>query len=885
MSERRLDYRVLGPVEVADADGLALGVGGPKARLLLALLLVRRNEAVTVDRLVDGIWGESPPASAVTMLHGYVSKLRKVLDQSARGGSVLETGAGGYLLRVGPDDVDAARFERLAAEGAQLVASGAVEEGRRQLRAALSLWRGPPLADLAFEPALQDEIRRLDAVHLDTLERRIDADLAAGGQAEVVAELQSLVASHPLEERLHGQLMLALDRCGRTADALGVYQRLRRRLSDELGLEPGTALATLHTAILRRDSPVGVPVVTTSAAPRERPRFSHLAIAAAAMALLLAGGVAWIASDTPSGPGSLPVTVQPNSVAVIDPTTNRVVEDFPVGLAPLGPVSDGSVVWTGSAAGHTITRIDGGSDVGAATYGIELAPWGLAATPGSLWVSSGRGPFVARVDARYGTVSRTFRVPAASLPSVLVPAGDGLWFARRSEPLRRLDSRTGRVRRSYPVITNGDALAVGFGAVWVGTAGLGGLVRVDPASGAKELVPLAHSPRSIGAGFGSIWVAAVGDDRVWRIDPHTLAVQGAIDAGDGPSAILVDPVGGSVWVASRDGGTVARIDPSTDRVIATITTGERPSGVAIADGRVWVAVQASPPSRRALRVVASIPTGGVLGLTAADGAIWAVERREGRLARIDPRTNRVAKRIWIGPGNEPAVGPGGIWVPAYESNQLILVDPVRGRPVASVKGPYFAVAAGIGSVWALTLEDPTLVRIDPKTRRVAARVQLPPGPFGVAAGAGSVWVCGGDFDHPKSGGWIWRVDARTSRVTARLAMPRLCRKVALGFGSLWATLHGALLYRIDPSTGRVAARIRTSRGGAFNQDYIAFTRDSVWVTNLNNATDAELVEIDPETDRPVARASLAKGPTGLVAAFGSVWVGHFGDARVLRFRG
>ena len=321
--------------------------------------------------------------------------------------------------------------------------------------------------------------------------------------------------------------------------------------------------------------------------------------------------------------------------------------------------------------------------------------------------------------------------------------------------------------------------------------------------------------------------------------------------------------------------------------MATVVTGHRPSGLVVTNGLVWVAVRASPEDAarlgRRLRLLASIGTGQALGLTADSDAVWVVERREGRLARIDPTTNRVVTHVFTGPTQEPAIGPGGIWLPSWDTKKLLLVDPDRNRVVAHVNGPYFGVDAGDGQVWALTLDSHTLNRIDPGTRTVVASIPLPPGPTGVAVGGGAVWVCGGDLDHPRSPGWIWRVDPETNEVVARIRIPRLVRKLAFGFGSLWATLHGARLDRIDPRTNEVVARIRTSKGGALNQDYVAIGRRSVWVTNLNNAVDAELVEVDPRTNRAVSWTPLLRGPAGVIEAFGTVWVPHFGGARVLRF--
>src|SRR4051794_24614559 len=238
-----MQFRILGPLEVA-GDGLQVPLPGASLRALLALLLLHANEVVSSDRLLDDLWGEEPPGSGITALQVRVSQLRKAFG---RGADRLETKAPGYLLRVGPEELDLDRFTRLLgdAEGADPAVAAA------RLREALALWRGPPLADLAYEPFAQAPIARLEELRLAALELRIEADLALGCHAELVSELQALAAEHPLQERVRGQLMLALYRSGRQAEALEAYRAARRTLLDGLGIEPSTALRDLERGILQ----------------------------------------------------------------------------------------------------------------------------------------------------------------------------------------------------------------------------------------------------------------------------------------------------------------------------------------------------------------------------------------------------------------------------------------------------------------------------------------------------------------------------------------------------------------------------------------------------------------------------------------------------------
>jgi DNA-binding SARP family transcriptional activator len=240
------EFRILGPVEVVAEDGEPLQLGGQKQRAVLATLLLRANEVVSTDFLVDALWGEQPPRTATTSLQNAISALRKVL-----GPELLLTRGRGYVLAIDPETLDLARFERLV----RAAREAPPEERAPLLREALRLWRGEPLADLAGEASATPEARRLEELRLAAFEELVDAELAAGHAADLVPELEALVARHPLRERLRAQLMLALYGAGRQADALAAYQEARRLLVEELGLEPGPQLQELHARILRHEVP------------------------------------------------------------------------------------------------------------------------------------------------------------------------------------------------------------------------------------------------------------------------------------------------------------------------------------------------------------------------------------------------------------------------------------------------------------------------------------------------------------------------------------------------------------------------------------------------------------------------------------------------------
>ena len=250
-----MDFRILGPLEVADG-GRTIPIVGDRQRALLAILLIHANEAVSTDALIDELWGEHAPASPRKALQIQVSRLRKALGE---GSARLVTRPNGYLLQVEPGELDLNRCERLADQGRKALADEDPWRAAEQLRESLARWRGPPLGEFAFESFAQAEIGRLEELRLGLLEDRIEADLACGRHAELVGELETLVAEHPLRERLRRQLVLALYRGGRQADALAAYRAAREMLDEDLGLEPTPALRELEQAILTHDADLAAP--------------------------------------------------------------------------------------------------------------------------------------------------------------------------------------------------------------------------------------------------------------------------------------------------------------------------------------------------------------------------------------------------------------------------------------------------------------------------------------------------------------------------------------------------------------------------------------------------------------------------------------------------
>jgi YVTN family beta-propeller protein len=610
-----LEFRVLGPLEVVE-HGQPLALGGPKQRALLAILVLRRGDVVSADRLIDLLWGERPPATAAKTLQGYVSHLRKAL-----GDGVLLTRSGGYLLAAKSEQVDAEQFEAPVADARDALAAGDAARARELLVSALALWRGEPLADLAYERFAGGEVARLEEARLAALEDRIEADLALGRHRAVVGELEALVVVHPNSERLLGQLMLALYRSSRQVEALEAYRRGHRALRDGFGLEPGPELRALEQRILTQDAALAPP------APRRLrdggPPRGWMVLALLGTAILAASiaGAVVIIDDSGSAHA---VSVPANSVAVIDPRSGSVVEAIRVGENP-GPVSAGAGnLWVLNLDSATLVQIDVRTRRLLETKGIGGAPTNrgtpgnVVASPDEVWVSAAGcngpdpGDLLHVFSAGDGgidlggadDVDLAGAVPEpgrqedeeSSFGCGLAAHGRSAWVATTGPPgIARVDydpvAGRSQVVWGQPLRGRTDAIAVGRGSVWAVDSQHEVIRRIDEKTGRTDRrLRAGADPVAIAIDARAVWVANAGDNSVSRIDPRTNSVTQAIAVGKGPVAVATG--GGAVWVAMSDAGSVARIDPRTNRVTATIAVGHRPQGITVAGGLVWVTVRA-----------------------------------------------------------------------------------------------------------------------------------------------------------------------------------------------------------------------------------------------------------------------------------------------------
>ena len=555
-----MEFRILGPLEAYDSSGAEIRLPAGRERALFAALLLRRGEVVSTDALIDALWGERPPSTASKAVQGYVSHLRRAL-----GDGVLITQSPGYVLRVDVGSIDAERFEQLAAEGRRALEDADPGGALANFDAALALWRGPALADFTFDDFAQSEIQRLDELRLETQEDRIEALLELGRHGGLVAELEALVAAHPLRERLRAQLMLALYRSGRQADALDVYRDGRRRAA-ELGLDPGPELVRLERAILNHDPSLESPVV----AAVERPSVAQRRRA----------------SSHTEAP------VPPDSVAVIDLQRSRVVGHVLVGRRPVAVAIGHGSVWVANADDGTVSRIDPDRREVIRTIGIGAPAIDLAVATDAVWVANGSDGTVSRIDPSADAVVETIDLRGSSElawnPTYAVDADDdSVWIAAGPHHVLRIDPTTNEPSAIIDVGHVPVGVALGEEALWVVTTAERAL-RIEPHTNtATAEVPIGY-PVALTAGKQAVWVS---DSRgqVWRINPDTGTVTQTTPVGRGLVGLCATD--GAVFAANNADGTVVQIDPQDGRVVGLVPVGHAPTDVASWDGTVWVSIQ------------------------------------------------------------------------------------------------------------------------------------------------------------------------------------------------------------------------------------------------------------------------------------------------------
>jgi DNA-binding SARP family transcriptional activator/ABC-type transport system substrate-binding protein len=621
-----IDYRLLGPLEVA-VNGHAVDIGGLKQRALLAILLLHANQPVQRDVLIDQLWAGHPPAGAEHAVEVYIWRLRKALE-SAAGGQCVLTRPGAYLLQAAEEQVDVARFERRAEAGRRALAAEDPGRAAADLGEALALWRGPLLADFRSEPFAQAEIARLEELRAGVVEDRIEADLALGRHASVVSELEALVAVQPLRERLHQQLMIALYRCGRQGDALAVYQKARRMLMADLGIEPGEPLRRLQRGILEQDPSLAPPPITgasqalnlvdgsrsgrpaaatagafDSVAERGAPRrsvriggkrllavFGALALSIALLVVVAGGGRAHLAAG-------------PNTIGVIDGGQDSLSAVVTGVGRPNGIVSGAGAVWITDSADDLLLRVDSAGQV-IDRIPVGRGPAGVTVADGLVWVANQLDGTVSEVNPSAGTQVAVITVGIG--PTAIASGYGAVWVASvTSDTLSRINAATGEVVSVIPLSSAPTGIAVGAGAVWVVSQETGELLRVDPGDDRpSQAIAIGHSPDGVAVGAGSIWAADTGGT-LTRFDPRTGKMQ-TIRVGGAPAGVVY--ANGAVWVSDSVSGTVSRIDPATGAT-QLVRLGNEPTDLAAAGNNMWVTVLPSLASHLGgtLTVIAQLP--------------------------------------------------------------------------------------------------------------------------------------------------------------------------------------------------------------------------------------------------------------------------------------
>ena len=465
MAHGSLEFGLLGPFEVR-RDGETLALGGRRQRAILAMLACEAGHAVSVERLVDGVWGDPAPPGVVTSVQSYVFHLRQVLEPDRpRGtpGAVLVTVPGGYRLEVDPQTIDVARFEDLVAAADAAAERHEPGTAAAAYRAALALWRGDVLEDLGDHDFVAPVRARLDELRASALESRIRAELELGHHSAVVAELGSLVAQHPLREGLHAELMLALYRSGRQSDALAAYRDLRSVLDTELGIEPSPPLQELNTRILQQDPTLDwvaaapAPVTISPPAPAAVSRSRHrLAVPLerppnpAQRPHRRRGGRGGPGRrcDAPPGRGAVAAAAVPaNAVSELD-ENGHVVASVPVGTNPTAVVAGGGAIWVLNAGDNTVSAdqpVDARRGARPSTVGQD--PRGLAVTGDDLWVTNSADGTVTRINIddqpTGGTRSRSAPARTRSPPA---RPGSG-WPTAATTPSSSIDTDTGTPAR------------------------------------------------------------------------------------------------------------------------------------------------------------------------------------------------------------------------------------------------------------------------------------------------------------------------------------------------------------------------------------------------------------------------------------------------------
>jgi DNA-binding SARP family transcriptional activator/ABC-type transport system substrate-binding protein len=587
--------RLLGPVEVAGVA--ARDLGGPKQRAVLAALALSPGSVVSADHLITALW-EDPPPSAAAVLQTYVSGLRKALEpvDAKSGRQLLMTRRPGYLLNVSPAEVDVSSFTEAVAAGRAALADGDPERAADILRSGLALWRGPALADLAELPVIR-RAASLEAQRLDALELCVDADLQLGRHQELVSELEELVARDPLRERPRGQLMLALYRCGRQAQALRVYEAGRTLLADELGVDPSPELRVLFERILRQDPALRSEEDPPTTAPAQveatgheirQPRagrFTRRRKAAAFIAVPALAAIAIVLIARPESAQASPL--RPGAVGLIDLATGKAEHQVELGELPSALLVAHDTLWATLSSRGVLASTHAANPDTVREVTLDPGLSGMTYAGGDVWVTQPDARRVVRVDVDTGRVAQ--RVAVGGRPGDLSTAGGAVWVANRlDDTVSRINPADGVVSQTVAVGRDPVALAGDADSLWVVGAGDATLTRIDlPYRGVSQRFRLTGTPGDVALAGDAVWVSDASAGTVSRVNPDSGAVLQAVPVGAGVAGLVATSE--SLVAGNVNDGHVTVLDPSTGEIRKRLELAKSPVVVYSDGDRLWAA--------------------------------------------------------------------------------------------------------------------------------------------------------------------------------------------------------------------------------------------------------------------------------------------------------
>jgi DNA-binding SARP family transcriptional activator/streptogramin lyase len=576
-SEAPPRFRLLGQLEIA-GSGLA-ELRGLKQRTLMAYLLLHAGQIVPTERLIAAIWGEQPPPTAAAIVHSYVRRVRSVLSNTA---SRLVTRPPGYILELGGESVDVQVFERLARDGRVAVEANDFVRAGPLLAAALVLWRDELLAELPAEGFVAEERARLAGLHTRARLDRIEAELSLGAGEALVPELESLVREQPFQERPRRELMLALYRAGRQADALALYRETRRQFSEELGLEPSRELKQLESAILRQDTSLDAPAKAQPALEgrKRRRRLPVLAV----MAVIAVAAVVGI--DLAKGTKAQP---------------RPLIRAAPIGatLALPQPSCCGfgfNALWGVGHHDDILRRVDPATGTVTGSWHVADYQSGVPlAAAGSVWIPSAAGDLIRFDPVRHKVVAR-IPVSGAEMAFAYLK----IWETSRNHGLDEIDLSHNRIVRAIRLAPGAndwdDELTVGRGSIWVALTDYATLLRIDPSSGrvTARIRGFGSTDSSMPIAFdeNAVWVLRFvgGTATVFRVDPTTNEIVARIPVAGQNGGGLMGTIAagdGYVWTGNWD-NSISKIDERTNRVVAVYRLPALPQDVNFEDGSLWV---------------------------------------------------------------------------------------------------------------------------------------------------------------------------------------------------------------------------------------------------------------------------------------------------------